>query len=126
MNVAGRIALVVAGLIHLLPLPGVLGGDTLARLYGVVGLSPDLELLLRHRALLFGLLGGLLIAAVWRPDWQALAIVAGLISTLAFLLLVGDPRELAAPLLRVWWADVIAVLALLLAAWTRRRRPRRS
>ncbi len=108
-------ALALAGLIHLMPLAGVLGGERLAQLYGLRVDDPNLALLLRHRAVLFGLLGALMVTAAWRPAWQGLALAAGLVSTAAFLALaVGSP--LNAALQRVWWADVVALLALLLAA----------
>lgn len=106
----------VAGLIHLLPVPGLLGAEMLARLYGITVDDPGLALLLRHRALLFGLLGaGLLIAAA-RPTWRGTMIAAGLASCVGFLLLAGDQRPLGPPLQRVWIADLIALLCLLGAA----------
>ena len=58
--------LLVAGVIHLLPLPGALGAGALARLYGLEPAAladPNLALLLRHRAVLFGVVGALLVAA---------------------------------------------------------------
>jgi hypothetical protein len=109
-------AVLLAGLIHLLPLPGILGADWLARLYGVAVADPGTELLLRHRAVLFGLLGALLIASALRLPLRPLAIGAGLASTAAFLLLAGDPRLLGAEVLRVWWVDLVAVACLLVAA----------
>ena len=42
--------LVVAAVIHLLPLVGVLGPARLSSLYGIAVAEPNLELLLRHRA----------------------------------------------------------------------------
>jgi hypothetical protein len=107
--------LAVAGLIHLLPLPGLLGADWLARLYGV---TPDdgVVLLLRHRALLFGLLGGLLLAAALRPPLRTTALVGGLVSTAGFLVLAGDPTLLDPALWRVWVADVVALGCLVGAA----------
>ena len=64
----GRVAIAAAlfaipGLINLYPLVGVLGAKQLESLYGVDVAAPDLALLLRHRAVLFGLLGALLLAA---------------------------------------------------------------
>ena len=61
------VSLLIAGIIHLLPLTGVLCAAQLERLYGLPFGQPDLLILMRHRALLFGLLGGLLVAAAFRP-----------------------------------------------------------
>ena len=51
------VMLVVVGLTHLLPLSGVRGAASLAHLYGLQFNEPTLEILMRHRAVLFGLLG---------------------------------------------------------------------
>lgn len=107
--------LVVAGAIHLLPLPAVLGGGQIARLYGVDVADRALVLLLRHRAVLFGLLGALLIGGAFLAPLRAIALGAGLVSTGAFLILAGDPRTLGAALARVWWADVAALACLVCA-----------
>ena len=48
--------LVVVGLTHLLPLSGVLGAASLANLYGLQFNEANLEILMRYRAVLFGLL----------------------------------------------------------------------
>lgn len=114
------ICLGFAGLIHLLPLPGILGAATLERLYGLSIDTPDLLLLLRHRALLFGLLGLLLLAAIRIPAWRALAIGAGIVSTAGFLLLSPSFDTLGAAVQRVVIADIGALAALLLAAWLHR------
>ncbi|MER0044432.1 hypothetical protein [Pseudomonas sp. MGal98] len=79
--------LLIVGVIHLLPLVGVLGGERLNALYGLSFNEPNLHILMRHRAVLFGLLGGLLVAAAFLPSLRAIALVGGLISVLSFLLL---------------------------------------
>lgn len=61
------VCLLVVGVIHLLPLAGVVGASRLSALYGIAVAEPNLELLLRHRAVLFGVLGGLCIAAAFQP-----------------------------------------------------------
>ncbi|MFY8016778.1 MAG: phosphopantetheine adenylyltransferase, partial [Inhella sp.] len=68
--------LLLTGLVHLLPVLGVLGAARLEQLYGLRMDEPNLLLLMRHRALLFGLLGLLLVAAAFRPAWQGLALLA--------------------------------------------------
>lgn len=108
------LALALAGAIHLLPLPGLLGAAMLERLYGIALQDPGLVLLLRHRALLFGLLGLGLCTAIVHHAWRGPLIVAGLVSTIVFLLL-GASQPLGAALQRVWLADVFALIALLAA-----------
>ena len=41
------VALLVAGIIHLLPVPGVMGASTLARLYGIEVNDPNTAILLQ-------------------------------------------------------------------------------
>lgn len=108
--------LTLAGVIHLLPLPGVMGAGQLARLYGVATDDPNAVILLQHRALLFGLLGVLLIAAAFRPELRAVALVAGLVSTVSFLVIAWGVGGYNAQVARVVVADVLAVVLLLLAA----------
>lgn len=119
-------ALVVAGLIHLLPVSGVLGGERLAALYGLALDDPNLQILMRHRAVLFGLLGAFLLLAAARPAWQPLAYVAGLVSAGAFLLLAWSVGGYNPLIGRVVLADVVATACLLAGAaahaWERRRR----
>ena len=50
--------LVAVALIHLPPVLGLLGVAQMERAYGVSLPGPDLAVLMRHRALMFGLLGG--------------------------------------------------------------------
>lgn len=104
--------LIVVGVIHLVPITGVLGAQQLTELYGMDFSEPNLEILMRHRAVLFGLLGGLLVLAAFRASLQLLAFTAGFISVLSFLWLslsVGSPND---ELARVFSADLIALLCL--------------
>lgn len=106
--------LLIAALIHLLPLSGVLGAERLAALYGLVVDEPNLQLLMRHRAVLFGIVGGLLLAAMFMPELRSAAFVVGLVSVLSFLALawqVGNPN---AQIARVVMADWMALAALLI------------
>ena len=71
---------------------------------------------MRHRAVLFGLLGVFLVVSVVRPQFQTIAIVAGLISAGSFLWLALSIGEYNDRLNRVIVADVIALICLILAA----------
>lgn len=109
-------SLALAGVIHLLPLPGALGAGQLTRLYGVAADDPNAVILLQHRAVLFGLLGVMLIAAAFRPEFRAVALVAGLVSTVSFLVIAWGVGGYNAQVARVVVADLLAVLLLLVAA----------
>ena len=108
------ICLCVAAVIHLLPLIGVLGGDRLQSLYGFAIEGPDLQILMRHRAVLFGLLGTLLAVAAFVPGLQPVALAVGLVSVLSFLLLAWTSEGYNASIARVVMVDVIALVALLI------------
>lgn len=108
--------LVVVGIIHLLPLSGVLSGARLAALYGLAFDEPNLQILMRHRAVLFGLLGALLIAAAALPSLRTAALIAGWISVLSFLWLawsIGGYNDL---IHRVVVADIVAAVCLAIAS----------
>lgn len=107
------VMLLIPGVIHLLPLPGVLGSEQLAGLYGLAFDDGNLAILMRHRAVLFGLLGGLLIAAAFKPCWQWPALIAGLVSAVSFVALAWSVGDYNAQIARVVIADVVASLCLL-------------
>ncbi len=69
-------------------------------------------MLLRHRAVLFLVTGGLLVAAVARPHLRTAAVVTNATSSAAFVLLAATAGPVGAPLVRIAWIDV-GVLGLL-------------
>ena len=101
--------------IHLLPVVGVLGGDRLATLYDIQVDDQNLELLLRHRAILFGLLGLFVGYAAFIPALQPLAFIGGLISVVSFLVLAYSVESINSAISRVVAADIIATTALIVA-----------
>ena len=109
----------IVGLINFTPLTGVLGQAKLQALYGINTASPDLLLLLQHRAILFGIVGGMLLLASIRRSFRITAAIAGGISMVGFLLLakLGDPSlgAINAQLTRVFTIDVVAIILLTLA-----------
>ncbi len=113
------ICLLLVAAIHLLPSIGVLGPERLEKLYGVAGLDKNLLLLLRHRAVLFFLLGMYLLFAAFKEAHQPIAIVAGLVSVLSFLVLAWQSPELHPLLKRVVKVDLVALLALLVTVGVR-------
>lgn len=125
MNLLVKLALSIAGLVHLLPLTGVLGAVRLHALYGVAIDDPALLLLMRHRAVLFGLLGAYCIAAAFLPRLQGGALLLATGSVLSFLALAWPARAHHAAIARIVWVDlgVLALLLAALAAWVGASRP---
>ncbi|ERP91531.1 Phosphopantetheine adenylyltransferase [Alcanivorax sp. P2S70] len=108
--------LVLVGIIHLLPVSGVLGVKRLAALYGVSLGEPNLEILMRHRAILFGLLGLFLLYAAFQPALQSIAIVAGVISVVSFIAIAWSVGGYNDAIRKVVIADIIATVGLVAAA----------
>lgn len=106
----------LVGVVNLVPITGVLSADRLHTLYGVTLTEPNLIVLMRHRAVLFGVIGGLLIAAAFRPTLRRVAFVAGLVSMLSFVAVGWSVGGLNAELNRIVVIDVVAS-ALLAAAF---------
>ena len=59
--------MLVVAVIHLLPISGFFGVERLATLYEIEITDSNLEILMRHRAILFGILGGFLAYAAFTP-----------------------------------------------------------
>jgi len=106
--------LIVVGIIHLLPVSGVLGAERLTSLYGVSIVEPGMVLLMRHRAILFALLGLFLVLAAFRPSLQPIAFGAAFVSVVSFLLLAWPAGSHSAEILRVVVADAMALVCLVL------------
>jgi hypothetical protein len=114
------LALLFAGVINLLPVAGLMGSETLQKLYGMAFDEPSLRILMRHRALLFGLLGGALWIAAFVPSWQPMLATTALISMLGFVAIALLEGGGNAAIQRVVWADVLASVVLAAAlVWSR-------
>ena len=112
----------VPAAIHLMPLIGLTGTEGLARLYGLDFSDPNLEILMRHRAVLFGMVGALLAGAAFHAALRSAAVAVGLISLLSFLALSWGVGGYNAALHRVVVVDLVAVACLVAAALLHRRR----
>lgn len=112
MNVLTLAALLIAGLIHLLPVMGVLGVTSLQRLYGTTVADPNLAILLQHRAVLFGLLAALMLGALGVQAWRVMALAMGLVSTSSFVLIALWVGGYNAEIGRVVAVDVVVSVVL--------------
>lgn len=99
--------------IHLLPLSGVLGSERLASLYGLQFNEPNLQILMRHRAVLFGLLGAFMVFAAFKPAYQTVAYIGGFVSVVPFLYLAWSVGGYNEQVGRVFVADVVALGCLI-------------
>lgn len=106
--------LVIVAVIHLLPLSGVLGSENLMVLYGLSMNEPNLVILMRHRAVLFGILGLFFLFAAFRPAYQPVAFIAAFVSVASFLWLVVSVGGHNAQLARVFRADIIALICIII------------
>jgi nicotinamide riboside transporter PnuC len=84
-------------------------------LYGILINEPNLEILMRHRAVLFGLLGVFLLVAAFRPALRTLAIIAGFVSVTSFIAIAWSVGGYNDAVNRVVVADIIAIVALIAA-----------
>jgi hypothetical protein len=108
-----QLVFLLVGLINLAPVIGVAGHTPLEALYGASIPDPTLLLLMQHRAVLFGIIGGLLLIATFHRPLRTAATGAGGISMASFdmLYLLSDPAP--ASLLPVAAIDAVALAAMI-------------
>lgn len=102
----------IAGLINFAPLAGVFGDQIVASAYGINVANAELSLLLRHRAVLFGIVGGLLLVAAFRPTLRPTATICGFSSMISFAglyLFIGPTTDELAGVFRF---DLVGIAAL--------------
>jgi len=107
--------LIVVAVIHLLPVSGVLGPQRLYELYGLSFEDPNISILMRHRAFLFGLLGMFLLYAAFRPEFQPMAFVTGFTSVVSFVAIAVSVGGYNDAINKVVIADIAAFVCLLVA-----------
>ena len=114
-------ALLITGAINLYPVVGVVSVDQLEKLYGVSLNNGDLVILMRHRAILFGLLGTFLIYSAFRSSVQTLACIAGLVSMMSFIVLAYASDQFGEALNKAIVADAIGSFLLVAVLVVRRK-----
>ncbi|MFW0791913.1 hypothetical protein [Gordonia sp. CPCC 205333] len=114
MDVTMAVLLVIVGLINAVPgLVAVVPG-AVSRAYGVDVADHNVEMLLRHRAVLLLIVGVALIVGAFVESLRVPAMVGGAVSMLSYLLvLVGGANQ---QLRRVAYIDVVAIVLLGVAA----------
>jgi len=107
--------LVVVGLINFAPVLGVISAQKLESAYAITLASNDLAILMRHRALLFGILGAFILYSAFVPHYQAAAMIMGGASMVGFALLVVAVGGYNAAVAKVLFMDIVGILFLLAA-----------
>jgi heme A synthase len=113
MELTYRIALLIAGLINLLPALLAFLPDKISKSYGIDIPNANYELLLRHRAILFGIIGGLMIFSALVKKYYEISTIAGLVSMTSFIILyflIG--KGINSALKKVMMIDVVATVIL--------------
>ena len=115
MRTLSTALILLVGLVNLLPVGGVLSANRLQALYGVVLEDANLLILMRHRAILFGIVGGLLVASAFQPALRAAGYAAGLLSMLSFVVIAWLAESHGEELQRVVAIDLVASALLICA-----------
>lgn len=108
--------LILVGLINFYPIIGVISNEMISGLYQIDVPQNDVLILLRHRAILFGLLGAFIIYSAFKPELQWSAIIVGLISMLSFVAVAWLVGDYGSGVRKIIVADVIASAALFVVA----------
>ena len=119
-----RIALFLAGIINLLPAFLAFIPDKISISYGIELPNGNYELLLRHRAILFGIIGGLMIYSAIAKKYYTIATSVGLISMVSFILLfflIG--KDINSELKNIMIVDIVASFILCLGLLLFKLRP---
>ncbi len=110
------ILLFIVGVINFLPVVGALSAAKLSQAYSIDLLDNNLVILMRHRALLFGVIGGFILYSVFVPSYQCAAMVMAAISMFGYLYLVWAVGGANESILKVAMIDVFGIACLVLAA----------
>ena len=115
MKYAISLGYLIAAVINIAPSVGMLSNQWLQTLYGVDEPSGDLSLLLRHRAVLFLIVGVLLLFGAFSERLRSVTGVAGLVSMCSFIILYWLIPGTGSELQRVMYVDCVGIAALVIA-----------
>jgi len=116
VNKLTAICLLIVGLINFLPVLGILSAEKISQAYLIQFTGNDIAILMRHRALLFGLLGGFILSSIFIPIYQVPAMIMAAMSMAGFIVLAVLIGGYNAALFKVILADVVGLIFLTIAA----------
>jgi len=115
MERAITFCLVVVGLINFVPVIGVISAQKLESSYAIILAGNDLAILMRHRALLFGILGAFILYSAFNPIYQIAAMIMAGLSMIGFAVLVLGANGYNDAIGKVLFVDVVGIIFLLAA-----------
>jgi hypothetical protein len=104
--------LIIVGIINFVPVVGAISTNNLENAYSISLASNDLIILMRHRALLFGVLGSFILYSVFVKPFQGAAMLMAAVSMLGYVALVYLVGGYNASILNVLFIDVIGLAVL--------------
>ncbi len=113
MNNVIAVLLFIVGLINFLPVMGVLSAAKLSQAYSINLESNDIVILMRHRALLFGVIGGFIFYSLYEPFHQPAAMLMAAISMVGYLYFVwavGDYNDAVRKVARIDWVGLACLM----------------
>lgn len=113
METLFRITLFIAGGINILPSILAFLPEKISKSYGIEMPNVNFELLLRHRAVLFAIVGGLMIYSAISKKYYSISVTVGLISMISFIILYFLMNGINPELEKVMKIDFIAVIMLI-------------
>ena len=115
MELLFRLCLLIAGVINTLPALLAFIPSKIQQSYGIDIADANHELLLRHRAILFGIVGGYMIYAAVLKQHYSTAVLIGMISMVSFVgLYYSVNGQLNSELTKVMYIDLGAIVILVL------------
>ncbi|MGB0494853.1 MAG: hypothetical protein ACPGJI_00750 [Kangiellaceae bacterium] len=119
MSKLTAVFLILVGLINFIPVLGIFSQQNIENAYSIKLASDDLIILMKHRALLFGVIGGFVLYSVFVPSYQTAAMVLVGISMIGFVFLVLQVGEYNQSIFKILIADLVGIVFLLLAVISR-------
>jgi uncharacterized membrane protein YoaK (UPF0700 family) len=117
MELIFRISLFLVGVINFVPTSLAFFPNKIKDSYGIEVTNPNLELSLRHRAVLLGIVGGLMIFSAISKKYYDLSVVLCSVSMLSFIILYFMIGGINNELKKVMLFDITAMIILIIGCF---------
>ena len=104
--------LLLSALINFGPVMGVFSAERMNKLYDIELVGSDMLVLMHHRALLFGIVGGFMLCAVVLPSLRPAAYIMGFLSMIGFIVIAWTVGGYNDALQRIVSIDVAGTIFL--------------